>query len=437
MKQQLQTLVLKWLKLATQIQLLKNKPTVIGVTGSAGKSSAVKAIGLVLATKHHVKYTTKGNSETGIPLEILDIPVKNYSQLGWLKVCFQALWSLLFNWVKYDLLVLEMGIDSDQAPKNMGYLLDMVQPQVGVFLNVNNVHGQNFKGRNTLKAIAQEKGKLLQSLPQDGLAVYSKDHDEIVTLAKKLKTNKKTFSLNQKANYQLLRFNADLEKTEYIFLAEGRHQVLRFRKQLHLKEAFGSFAAALMIGQHFSVNLDAAIQALEENYHLLPGRMSLIPGINQSFIIDSSYNSSLEPTTAALELLDQIPARGKKIAILGDMREIGQKEKSDHEELAQVAAKLAKEIILVGPLTKKYMLPILKKKRFAKTRLHWFENAYQAIPTAQKIIDKHDLVLVKGSQNTIFLEIIVKAIMAEPAKAKQLLCRQTSYWELQRKKLEK
>ena len=435
MKKKVEKLILSWLLIATKLQLKKNNPTIIGVTGSAGKTSAVKAINEVLKTKYSVKSTLTGNSETGIPFEILDIPIRNWSGLGWLVVLKLSLWRLISHWPKYELLVVEMGIDSDQEPKNMEYLLKIIQPQMGVFLNVNNVHGLNLSGSDTIKAITAEKGKLLLSLPKNGLAIYSQDHESIVDLVKSIDVKKLAFSIAQPADMQLLKYRVSLKGTEFVFISSGKQYTLKIEKQLLLKESFGGLATALLLGQKLGIEIEQGIKTLEKNFELLPGRSTLIKGINSSMIIDSSYNSSFEPTAAALRMLGEVSVRGQKIAVLGDMREIGKQEKADHEELAKIAAKNADEIILVGPLTAKYTLPQLKKLKFAKTKTHSFTTAYEALETVKKLVGQHDLILVKGSQNTIFLEIIVKEIMEHPEQASKILCRQSKYWNKQRQHL--
>ncbi len=435
MKIALEKIILRWLRLAANLQLKKNNPTIIGVTGSAGKTSTVRAINEVLKTKYSVKSTLTGNSETGIPFEILNIPVKDWVGLDWLLVIMLSLWRLITYWPKYELLVVEMGIDSDQAPKNMTYLLKIIQPIIGVFLNVDHVHGQNFSGPNTIEAITAEKGKLLLSLPKNGLAIYSKDHDSILNLSKNVIAKKLSFSINQSANMQLLKYRVSLKGTEFVFINSGKQYLLNIKNQLLSKESFGGFATALMIGKNLGIEIKQGIESLEANFKLLPGRSTLIKGINESIIIDSSYNSSLEPAVAALNVLNDISVRGKKIAILGDMREIGKQEKADHEKLAEVAAKNSNQIILIGPLTAKHVLPKLKKLKFAETKIYSFATAHEAIKDIEKIIEPHDLILIKGSQNTIFLEIIVKAIMKYPEQATKLLCRQNKYWDKQRQNL--
>lgn len=434
MKKLFQDILLTWLRITAQLQLKKNRPYLIGITGSAGKTSTVNAVAQVLKTKYRVKQTNKGNSETGLPMELLNIPIRNYTGLDWLTVILQSLWQLLFYWPDHQVFVAEMGVDSDQYPKNMSYLLRIFQPQAGVVLNIGHVHGANFSGKNSAQAIAQEKVKLLNSLPANGLAIYSLDHPEIKSnLATAAQV--KTFSLHQRADAQLLQHEVSLTGTKFTFLYNGQHHHLQLDQQLHLKEAFGSVAAALLIGQKFGIEIEAGLAALAAGFKLPPSRMSLIPGINDTFIIDSSYNSSLEPALGALQLLENLSHRGRKIAVLGDMREIGAHEKADHQELVTAATKIADELVLVGPLMKKHGLPKLKQLKFSPKKTHWFLNAHQAKEFLQTMVAKHDLILVKGSQNTIFLEIVVKGLMREPKQATKLICRQTPYWKKQHQKL--
>lgn len=435
MSKSFSTLILLWLKIAAKIQLLKSKPLIIGVTGSAGKTSAVQAIGLVLQNKFKTKFTKKGNSETGIPFELLDIPVDNYVGLEWLKVSLLVVWKLITYWPKYEVLVVEMGIDSQRPPKNMSYLLSILQPKIGVFLNLSSVHGQNFSGPDTLKSIAQEKGKLLTSIPSNGLAIYSADHPQIEPVIPEVKAEPITFSTANKANIQLLKHEVSLENTTFTFKYLNQEFTLTLAGQTHFKESFGTFASAITIADKLGIPTEKSIHTLEKKMTLPPGRMSLIPGIADTTIIDSSYNSSLEATTAALEMLKRIKTKGRKVAILGDMRELGDRAEQDHYALAQTASESADVIVLVGPLTYKYCWAYLKKTKFPAHSIFTFPQAYAAAAVVPKIIKTQDLILIKGSQNTIFLEIVVKALMADPDKATKLLCRQTPFWESQRKKI--
>lgn len=436
MKHFLSHSVLWWLRICARIQLRKNHTPIVGITGSAGKSSAVSATALILQSKYVVKYTHKGNSETGIPLEILGLHVGTYNGFQWLTVCVLAAWKVLTNWETYQILVVEMGIDSEKPPKNMEYLLSIVRPSIGVFLSLYSVHAENFSGSNPLAAIAKEKGKLLVSLPKKGTAVYCTDFPEIVELAKDIKAHQQTFSLtSSRADITLLSYEVGMSGSTFKFSYKNQKYQLHFDHQIHSKASFGSFAAALLVAQQFDISVTAACTVLQEKFKLPPGRMSIIEGKKETVILDSSYNSSLGPTQSSLETLSLLP--GRKIAVLGDMRELGIKTQEDHEALARSAIASADEIVFVGKSTGYYSYPIVQKSTKHKKHVYHVETAYEAVPLLENLIKPGDVILVKGSQNTIFLEIVVKALMKHPAQAKDVLCRQTPYWEQQRQKLKK
>lgn len=416
------------LKLFAKLQLLKNKPLIIGITGSAGKSSCTKIVASTLGKHFTVKYTKKGNSETGIPFEILDIPVDNYSFLHWAMTILLAIKQLLFNWEKYSILVAEMGIDSNKAPKDMNTLLGIIRPEIGILLNANNVHLQYFHGEKSTQAVANEKGKLLISLPENGLAIYNGDQAEFNYLAKKIKANQKLFSVNEttKADIQLTNHSVSLSGSTFEFKFHGKHYHLNFSKQLLFRESFGSFAAAILIAERLGIETQTIISDIEETFKVLPGRGRLLSGIKQTLIIDSSYNSSLDPTTATLRLLPQLKNdHHRTIAVLGDMRELGEKAKSDHEKLEKHAVANADLIFSVGPLTNEY---------FKHPKIKKYLNPFTALSAIKNELRKGDIILIKGSQNTILLESIVEELLANPQDKNQL-CRQTPYWEEQRLKL--
>lgn len=408
------------------LQLLKNRPIVIGITGSAGKSSCTKVVAGVLAHHFAIKYTKKGNSETGIPFEILDIPVDNYSLVRWTMTLVLALKQLIFNWEKYSIFVVEMGIDSNRAPKDMTTLLNIVQPEIGVLLNANNVHLQYFHGEKTTQAVAKEKGKLLFSLPENGLAIYNADQDEFKEFSKRIKANQKLFSTQKSTDIQLTNHSISLSGSTFEFDFLQKHYHLNFPKQLLFKESFGSFAAAILIAERLGIDPALAIQNIEEDFKVLPGRGRLLSGINQSLIIDSSYNSSLDPTTATLKILSQLKNdRHRTIAVLGDMRELGELAQQDHQQLEKQALAHADIIYTVGPLTNEY---------FKHPRVKKYLDPFTALNDLKSEIKKGDIILFKGSQNTIFLESLVEELLANPSDKNQL-CRQTPYWEQQRLKL--
>ena len=152
-------------------------------------------------------------------------------------------------------------------------------------------------------------------------------------------------------------------------------------------------------------------------------------------IIDSSYNSSPAALLAAINLVKEVKIRGKKIGVLGDMKELGELAREEHEKVGKEAAKNFDFLVFVGPLMKKYAFPAALKAGFSEQKIFWFDKSKGVGEfVVKKLLDHDDLILIKGSQNTIFLEQVVYEIIKEKDKAKELLCRQSEYWEKTRKR---
>jgi UDP-N-acetylmuramyl pentapeptide synthase len=166
MKKNISNLVLNYLKFFARIQLSKvrfiqklkkRQLDIVGITGSAGKSSTLFACQAVLSSHFKVKTNDGYNSESGLPLSIIGLKITDYNLLSWLKIILLCPIKFLINWQSYDILILEMGVDSPTWPHNIDYLLSVVQPNIAIFLNVSFVHVANFK---SIDQIAQEKAKM-------------------------------------------------------------------------------------------------------------------------------------------------------------------------------------------------------------------------------------------------------------------------------------
>ena len=155
--------------------------------------------------------------------------------------------------------------------------------------------------------------------------------------------------------------------------------------------------------------------------------MSLFKGIKNTIIIDSSYNASKISTLGALDLLNKIGSKRKRIFVFGDMRELGSQAKIEHEQIAKKILKTVDRLVLIGFLTKKYVLPVVSSKIPVK----WFKNSWLAGDWLKKNINGEEIILVKGSQNTIFTEIVVKKLLVNK-KDKTRLCRRGKFWDRQR-----
>jgi len=368
----------------TKIKLLNPKLITVGITGSAGKTSTLLAIEAALKPNFRVKTNYGGNSETGIPLNILGLNNPDFSLLSWLKIALLTPIKLLTNWKIYDVYLIEMGIDSSQSPKNMSYLLSIIKPNIGIFLNVTPVHLENF---SSLDQIAEDKAKLVNTAQT---AIINKSDP----LVKKYTKNKKTISIKP--------IKIDIPN----FFLPDIYNI--------------SLGAAITMAKTLNLQTSTAIDNLKNNFHLPPGRSSILKSINNSTLIDSSYNSSPLATIEMLNFLKTFPS--PKIAVLGDMRELGAASELSHQNLYQTALNITDTIISVGPETSRYFGP--KAKKF----MYW----WQAADYLKNNFPQNATILIKGSQNTIFLEELVKELIPSNKLkhylSNNLICRQSPYW---------
>lgn len=174
------------------------------------------------------------------------------------------------------------------------------------------------------------------------------------------------------------------------------------------------------------MTIESTIVAIGK-YSLPPGRMSIIPAINESTIIDSTYNSSPEAVKEALNTLSKIAVNKRKIAVLGNMNELGKHTQIMHEMIGAIVPKCADMLITVGD-DAVIIAEKAKEKGMSEKNVFSFKTSLEAAGFLADKIKKDDVILVKGSQNNVRLERFVKALMSEPEKAKDLLVRQEPVW---------
>lgn len=427
MKQFFGRIILHYLRFFAKRKLQRIHPKIIGVTGSVGKTSAIHALHVILSKKSTVKTTWKGNSESGIPLEILNIKLTDFSWFSWIQALVLAP-IRLFDTEHYDVLIVEMGVDAPYEPKNMGYLLKIVEPDIGILLNVAAVHTEQFNGDVAL--IAKEKGRLLTSMDTGKTAIYNSDDHLIQTLVSDIHAETLTFGRGKNATFRMISYQVKKLTTTFTYEWQGKKLELKFTNQLFFEEYGYMFAAILLGAWKLGVAPEEAIETLEKDYCLPPGRLSVLRGVKQSTVIDSSYNASPVAVTAVLNLIKTMKVAGKKILVLGDMRELGVLSEEKHRDVGIFAAQTGEYIILVGPLMKHYALPAIYRTGFAKERVFSFDTAKDVGQfISSKLLRKNDLVVVKGSQNTIFLETVVFELMKDKKQSHVLLCRQSEYWQ--------
>lgn len=427
---------LSYLRFFTKLKLQRTNPKIVGVAGASGKSSLVNLIYIALGHTWKVKQTTGKNSETGLPLSILDINPGKYTYLDWLKVAILAPCKALVK-DNTEILIVEMGIDGPDEPKNMTYLLKILTPEIGILTNLTYEHSQYFdssvseeneakRREKILEMISNEEIKLLTSIPKDGFSFINLDDKIIKRKANSIKSGKITISKEDRSSdYFIEVIQKSLSSFKVIFTFKERKYELSLNFPLPDHYAY-SLVYAVAVAGALGLDTRSAVKNLEQNFALPPGRLSIFKGIRESVIIDSSYNNAtLTPILDILDMVREIGQDRKKIGVIGDMRELGSVKEYLHNKLAFKIVDTLDQVFLIGPLTKEYVAPILRQKN---ANFKAFNTYSEAKDTIIESVGKGDIVLVKGSQNTLFLERVVEDLL-ESREDVAKLPRRGAYWD--------
>ncbi len=357
----------------------KHNLRVIGITGSVGKTSTKELTASLLSQKYKVlKNPGNRNNEIGLPLTLLELD--NSHQYA----------------------VLEMGF---YVPGDIRTLCEIAQPQIGVVTNIGTVHAER---AGTQEMIAKGKGELVESLPAGpkGIAVLNVDDPWVIGMADKTKAEIFTYGIEHEADLQAVDvLSGGLEGLSLNLGYQGEtHQV-----HSPLMGAFSAYtilraaAAALKAGLDWDL-INTGIAASQIDLRM---RQLTLP--NGAIILDDTYNAAPESTIAALKLLGNL--KGRKIAILGDMLELGQYERSGHYDVGKYASRIADLLILVGNRTKT-IAEAAVDAGFDQKNIYWYPSSKEAGDTAKQMIRNGDVVLIKGS-NSMRMDHIIKELEAK------------------------
>ena len=418
------------LKILARATIKKYRPRVVGITGSVGKTSTKEAVAAVLGTKYQVRQTNKNfNNEIGLPLTIIGAPDSGYrNPAAWLGIFARAVKNLLVREVSYpEVLVLEMGVDH---LGDMDYLLSIVRPDVAVITAASAVHLE-FLG--TVDQVAQEKGKLAKAVPKTGLVVLNYQDMRLRKLADKLPARVVWFGFDHSADIwadgvAISRDNSGAVQGLSFKLHFGGSSTPLLLPKILGQHQINIALAAAAVGVNMGVN-SVAVSEVLKNIVFPPGRMKLLSGIKKTWVIDDSYNSSPLAASEAVRSLAAWPDTkgGRRWALLGDMLELGLDSEGLHRQLgAEVVDFSIDYLVTVGERSRDIGRGA-GAVGFNPDHYNHFAKAEEAGEYLRNKISEHDIILVKGSQG-VRLEKAVKMLMAEPARAGELLVRQGKPW---------
>ncbi|MDO4781507.1 MAG: UDP-N-acetylmuramoyl-tripeptide--D-alanyl-D-alanine ligase [Candidatus Saccharibacteria bacterium] len=399
-------------------RLFQTNPSIklIAVVGSVGKTSTKTAIVDILSATNRVR-TNRGNfnAELSAPLEILGVdgPKNPRSIVGWLRTIMAAR-RASHSRHDIDIIVQECGID---RPGEMAAFASYLRPDITVITAISPEHMEFF---GDLATVAREEFGL-SSVSK--LVIYNHDDIEPAFVALAGDTPTISYGTEPGADYGLVAADASSDgftctlshagdtSQQFTVPVLGAHQ---------LRITAGAAAAALESG----MQQDDVITALER-LAPVPGRMQPLKGLRGSIIIDDSYNSSPLAAASALQTLYQLP-QPRKIAVLGDMNELGDTAEAEHQALGQLCdpAKLT-HLITVGDMARHHLAPAAKARGCTVTS---YATAPEAAELLAELATADTALLFKGSQGGIYLEEGIKPLLQDPADSAKLV-RQSPAWQ--------
>ncbi len=434
----------------------KHNPQIIGINGSVGKTSCrmiiYQTLQRFLSNKRIYTSPKNFNGELGMSLSIFQVEKREPNILYFITTLFKLIRKRFF-WPKpYDILLLEYGID---RPGEMDFLVSIAKPHIGVFTAIDSVHSEQF---GNPAEIAKEEVKMLKNTLEiwflnanDPYAIQLKDHLFIDYLTYQTEGNDITADIYFKDE---LFYLADFKGGIWVqFSTRIKEKKYAVSTNVLSKANYGYISVALAIAgilDYKYAKLEARAEdpilrngsreLLEMKYQLQPGRLSIFKGVENSVIIDSTYNASPLSVKKIINTAHNIKAQlfpqRKIILVLWDMRELGDLTEREHRMIAGYVSQVADKVILVGQYMTDYLADELEKVGFNPKLIEKFYDANVAGKHIQKLLKEPGdeyLVVCKWSQNTIFLEEAVKQFLQNPEDQKDLT-RQSDRWLSTKKK---
>ncbi|WP_125705772.1 UDP-N-acetylmuramoyl-tripeptide--D-alanyl-D-alanine ligase [Lacticaseibacillus daqingensis] len=365
--------------LARYYLMMKVNPKVVAITGSNGKTTTKDMTAAVLATQYHVWKTKDNfNNEIGVPMTILAMDTNT------------------------EVLVVEMGMDRPDQLREKSLLCE---PDIAVITMIGEAHIEFFKTR---AKIADAKMEITDGLRSDGLFIYNGDEPLLRERAKAVSQAQKTFGLDP--DNQL--FARDIETFEdHTDFSLSRWPDLRFTIPVMGEYNVANALAAILVGRRFHIKPEA-IQAALAGFKITKNRTQWVIGDAGEQILSDVYNANPTAMKAVLADFSDFPCTGRRIAVLGDMLELGDASAALHASVAEALdpAKV-QEVYLYGDEIAALQAALMDK--YAPEHVHYYPKAAQNQLT-QALLDgvgHSDMVMLKASHG-LHLERVLDALLA-------------------------
>lgn len=352
----------------------RHHPRVIGITGSVGKTTTKEMVAAVLARRFNtLRSRGSYNNEIGLPLTLLQLTGA------------------------HERVVLEMGM---YDVGEIAELAQIARPHVGVVTNVGPVH---LERAGTMERIARAKAELVEALPADGAAVLNYDDPLVREMAETTRARVFFYGLSPKADLWASGIQGmGLEGVRFRLHYGG--ETIHLRVPLLGRHSVHTALRAAAVGLVEGESWQEIVDGLQGGAPQL--RLVAVEGIHGSKLLDDTYNASPQSTFAALNLLDELD--GRKIAVLGDMLELGSYEEEGHRKVGLRVIDSVDVLITVGNLGR-IIGAEAQRWGLPESAVYVLEDNSQAIELLEEIVRSGDVILVKGSR-ALHLEEVVMAL---------------------------
>lgn len=420
--------ITKIIHLEAKLILWRHKPRIIAIAGTVGKTSTKDVVFQAISKKLIVRKTLKSlNSELGVPLTIIGKKTGWKNPLSWLSIVWSGFWQIIYNPNYPDWLVIETGVDH---PGDMEKIAKLLRPEIVVITAFGKVpaHVEFF---NSPEDVMKEKSKLINYIKKDGALILNADDQDVLKL--------KTKSVVKTYTYGIENEDADIRATNSDMIYPGPTGIsFKINHEgnvipIILKNVLGDqyiypVLSAMIISKILDISQTDAAEMINK-FVPAPGRMNIIKGKNKSIIIDDTYNASPIAVKKALSTLDIVNCEGNKIAILGDMLEIGRFSHSEHEKIGEIVASLKLDYLVTVGIRAEDIGKIANENGMAKKRIFILKDYKEAQKVMKKLILEKEgsVILAKGSQG-VRLEKVVKEMIVDKESSDKLLVRQEKEW---------
>lgn len=443
------SLLQSWLVTCAKRTLERERPFIITVSGTVGKSSTKQAIAAVLRADQlptQIRVSAKNyNNELGVPLTVFGLLAPGRSVFAWVRLLTRATLGYLgIMRTKIQTFVLELGVD---RPHDMELLAACVTPDLVVISALTPddprlapSHTSNFP---SIEALVDEESKIVSALRPHGTLVVNADDPRAFALRHATQAHTLSFGEMEAADVHLVRTHVRCEEGKYGKMPVGLEvtlQVFQQPRTIFLPGVFGrsiayAVCAGVAVATALDISLDEVCESFAEHFRPLPGRTRIIPGIKYTTLFDDTYNASPVAMISAIRDLANLTLNPgqRRMACVGEMRELGHDSELLHREVGAEAARRGIDLLVAcGTLSHAIKEGALANGMPAE-RIHTFDDAPEAGRFLQKTIQPGDVVLAKASEGRsnprgARMERVIKELMAEPQRAGELLARQDPSW---------